>query len=716
MYATVKSNAKVSDGMSENAPFNFSSGYTDGRPSLISSGSPRENMISSLSPYSQSSGSDDHSDTSSSFLNPFPSFHRLSMNQETADTVSLNSAHPFRNKHLAKPPLSSLTNLQDPVFTHYPANIESPFHSKGLVDSSNKSNALNQDTSSPSKVNLYGQLGSDSGVRFPQSLQNSVPPLKADLGRTLSSGLPQTPSSRILSRHTRAHSDFWKPVNRRAVRHTSHSSIGDMASITQAAPLSGTLPNYKDKLDVNFLSPPNVVNERNSISATSPTLASDISSSSKSDLTSMPLVSNQSVYPIANPTVKHNALDSSRSYANINQDLAPVGGFGSIPIDGISNPYPTLNVEDQLLKGSHGHNYFSQSKLLHVFHNNKKKRFELSDILGNVVLFSSDQYGSRFIQQKLATATEEEKSAVFEEIISSNCLQLMMDIFGNYVIQKFLEYGTDKQKTLLVSKIKGHTFVLAVHMYGCRVVQKAIEHIATEQQVEIVSELDGHVLECVCDQNGNHVIQKSIECIDSKKLGFVFEALRPQIHVLSAHPYGCRVIQRVIEKFTYERQIIIDDLLPYSLQLTQGQYGNYVVQHILKKGTNKDKNFVFKLITKNLLYLSCHKFASNVVERCISYISENDRAYIIQKVLTEKVDNVSILMLMMKDKYANYVVQKLLEASNEKERELLISYIYPHISTLKKYTYGKHLIMSVERYRQNPRSENSKETRLDKKD
>lgn len=50
-------------------------------------------------------------------------------------------------------------------------------------------------------------------------------------------------------------------------------------------------------------------------------------------------------------------------------------------------------------------------------------------------------------------------------------------------------------------------------------------------------------------------------------------------------------------------------------------------------------------------------------------------------------------MLMMKDKYANYVIQKLLDASPEEERDLLISYIYPHISVLKKFTYGKHLIM-----------------------
>lgn len=48
---------------------------------------------------------------------------------------------------------------------------------------------------------------------------------------------------------------------------------------------------------------------------------------------------------------------------------------------------------------------------------------------------STDQYGSRFIQQKLETATVEEKNMVYQEIMPQ-ALALMTDVFGNYVIQK----------------------------------------------------------------------------------------------------------------------------------------------------------------------------------------------------------------------------------------------------------------------------------------
>jgi mRNA-binding protein PUF3 len=99
------------------------------------------------------------------------------------------------------------------------------------------------------------------------------------------------------------------------------------------------------------------------------------------------------------------------------------------------------------------------------------KRWELPDIYEDVVEFAGDQHGSRFIQQKLETANSEVKEKIFKEL-ESNSLQLMQDVFGNYVIQKFFEHGDQTQKRILAGKMKGHVLALANQMYACRVVQK----------------------------------------------------------------------------------------------------------------------------------------------------------------------------------------------------------------------------------------------------
>jgi pumilio RNA-binding family len=81
--------------------------------------------------------------------------------------------------------------------------------------------------------------------------------------------------------------------------------------------------------------------------------------------------------------------------------------------------------------------------------------------VGHFVEFSGDQHGSRFIQQKLETASVGEKQMVFNEIYPS-ALVLMVDVFGNYVIQKFFEYGTVEHKRLLGDGLEGHVLEVSV--------------------------------------------------------------------------------------------------------------------------------------------------------------------------------------------------------------------------------------------------------------
>ena len=52
---------------------------------------------------------------------------------------------------------------------------------------------------------------------------------------------------------------------------------------------------------------------------------------------------------------------------------------------------------------------------------------------------------------------------------------------------------------------------------------------------------------------------------------------------------------------------------------------------------------------------------------------------------------------MMKDQFANYVIQKMLDVADYDEKKRLLNKMRPHISALKKYTYGKHIIAKLEK-------------------
>jgi pumilio RNA-binding family len=53
---------------------------------------------------------------------------------------------------------------------------------------------------------------------------------------------------------------------------------------------------------------------------------------------------------------------------------------------------------------------------------------------------------------------------------------------------------------------------------------------------------------------------------------------------------------------------------------------------------------------------------------------------------------------MMKDQYANYVVQKMIDVADPAQRRMLMQKIKPHVHALRKFTYGKHILAKLEKY------------------
>jgi len=192
---------------------------------------------------------------------------------------------------------------------------------------------------------------------------------------------------------------------------------------------------------------------------------------------------------------------------------------------------------------------------------------------------------------------------------------------------------------------------LSLQMYGCRVVQKALEVISPEQQSHLVKELEGHVMKCIKDQNGNHVIQKVIEQVPAPFTQFIVDTFVNKVFSLATHPYGCRVIQRILEHhsdndldFDEKRhpitrgnppQQILKELFHCTISLVQDQYGNYVIQHLLELGRPQDKHEIIKQLRGKIVQLCQHKFASNVIEKSVQFGSHEHRQWLIDEICVD---------------------------------------------------------------------------------
>ncbi|KAL8208647.1 hypothetical protein R6Q57_008059 [Mikania cordata] len=415
-----------------------------------------------------------------------------------------------------------------------------------------------------------------------------------------------------------------------------------------------------------------------------------------------PIQKQQPLGNVGNGNLNPRTLDTSTPYylgtpTNMGILQFPNISYASPPVPG--SPVGGVSFQRNGMRSYGGNQDFKDPKMysfLEELKSGKGRRLELSYIFGHIVEFCGDQHGSRFIQQKLETCSIEEKESVFKEVLP-NASTLITDVFGNYVIQKFFEYGSGEQRRELANQLEGQILHLSLQMYGCRVIQKALDVIEVEQKIKLVCELNGHVLRCVHDQNGNHVIQKCIESIPMERIKFVILSFRGQVAALSTHPYGCRVIQRVLEHSTYElqSQFIVDEILESVYTLAQDQYGNYVTQHVLKRGKPEERSQIAHKLAGHVVQLSQHKFASNVIEKCLEYADSTARGILIEEIIGLG-DNNDNLLGMVKDQFANYVIQKVLQTCTGDQREVLLGRIKVHLNSLKKYTYGKHIAARFE--------------------
>ena len=323
----------------------------------------------------------------------------------------------------------------------------------------------------------------------------------------------------------------------------------------------------------------------------------------------------------------------------------------------------------------------------------------ISKVVAEVVELSKDQVGSRFLQQlidaKLLTPVQLQE--LFMRILPET-KTLTLDAFGNYVVQKLIDVLSLENRIVLLDHLWGSIFPMSIHMYGCRVVQKLIDTTNIDKQMSVGRELKGHVVKCVEDQNGNHVIQKLIEFLPSEKLNFIVSEFLGNISVMAVHCYGCRVLQRLLEKLRpWESADLVGEILANLWHLSQDQYGNYVIQHVLSHGTPQNRSVIVQVIASHIIEFSCHKYASNIAEKALLCSDDQtSRDLLISAVLGSGGPDAPIHVLM-KDRFANYVIQRCLEFSHGDQRNVLVGILKTNLPLLKRVIYGKHIANAIER-------------------
>ena len=282
----------------------------------------------------------------------------------------------------------------------------------------------------------------------------------------------------------------------------------------------------------------------------------------------------------------------------------------------------------------------------------------------------------------------------------SEILNLAKDVTGNYAIQKMLNNKKAPEVNFIIESLENNIYELTLNLYGCRCVQELISILDESKMYIVTSELKPYYEKCIQDKNGNHVIQKLIEKVNNNDLNEIYLVAVNNIIYFSRHQYGCRVIQRLF-KYCNETQIkhMLNNLFLNINELIQDQYGNYVIQFILEnQAINiEDLNPIFLSLKGRIYQYSFHKYASNVIERCITFGNEHQKMDIINEVYEFTMKDEELIINMVRDKFANYVVQKIIEFSKNEIQQKLINIILSRQNRIKNEGFSKHVLNYIEK-------------------
>ena len=312
------------------------------------------------------------------------------------------------------------------------------------------------------------------------------------------------------------------------------------------------------------------------------------------------------------------------------------------------------------------------------------------------VKMAKDRHECMQLQEQMPKASPKELENIFNALYP-HFNELVSDGAANFVIQKLCDYLTVEQQNLVLEFFLEDIQKVVEQPNGCRVLQKFIETTSPENIDKIFLALLPNFVSLCSSQNGNHIAQRFIIFIPDR-IPEIIKAITPYTIKLVVDNWGCRVIQQLFDKLDInELTPLVNQVLSCADKLATNQFGNYVVQNIL---TSKKPEYMEALIQSfkgHFFEFSMHKFASNVIEKCIRNADKRQQQEIFNEIIgCEGAYDEPKILEMVSDQFGNYVIQRIIEYGNYSQQNIIAEVVDQNYDKLIKCSYSKHVISCLE--------------------
>ncbi|KAH9580961.1 Pumilio RNA-binding repeat [Trypanosoma melophagium] len=263
-------------------------------------------------------------------------------------------------------------------------------------------------------------------------------------------------------------------------------------------------------------------------------------------------------------------------------------------------------------------------------------------------------------------------------VMANNLLEQLLAVVGNiattactlagrHLLVSVLRLQHMDKTQIILDEILPQFSRVVLDPQGCHVVRALVEAISTELMETLVPHFVPEiVLElAVTSQHTRRVLQSIFERHKSDALTPIVAIIAQNSRRLAVSQQGCIAVIRTIENaLPQQKHSVISMLLPVLPTLTMNCYGNYVVQCLLQ---HMDHGSVISVVCHafagHWVALSRNKFASNVIEKVVWQLDGAARRGLVEELVVDSAN----LKCLMQDSFGNFVLQAIIDSSNNAE-------------------------------------------------
>ena len=180
---------------------------------------------------------------------------------------------------------------------------------------------------------------------------------------------------------------------------------------------------------------------------------------------------------------------------------------------------------------------------------------ESGDIINKIIVencssLATHRHGCCVLQKFLDGPYKKLKNDLMQNLIN-NCLVIITDQFGNYVIQTVLLLNNKKVSSEISLKIAGNLPYYSKHRYSSNVVEKCFDYCREEEKRMFVEKLCPPEImeELILDDHGNYVIQKALFYAEGKTKENMLKNIIPLIPKIREVSFGNRLLSKLFSTY-----------------------------------------------------------------------------------------------------------------------------------------------------------------------